>query len=264
MPELPDVETFKGYLDATSLHQRIAKVEIERDDILGEVSARSLRRRLKGHSLESTRRHGKYLFAEVSGDGWLVLHFGMTGYPEYSETEDPPEHTRTLFKFEGGGHLAYVCMRMLGRVDWTENADQFIEQHDLGIDAQSEDLDFDRFQELMEKKRGSIKSALMDQQTIAGLGNVYVDEILFQSRIHPKASVNDLEMSELKTIFKQMHRVLKAAIRARVKPENMPKSFLLPRRSEKDAKCPRCGELLETIKVTGRTTYFCPNCQKTP
>jgi formamidopyrimidine-DNA glycosylase len=264
MPELPDVETFKGYLDATSLHRRIEKVEIDRDDILGDVSARSLQRRLKGRSLESTRRHGKYLFAKVSDDGWLVLHFGMTGYPTYSETEEPPAHTRVLFKFDGGGHLAYVCMRMLGRVDWTKDADRFIEQHKLGIDAQSEDFDFDRFQQLLETKRGSIKSALMDQQTIAGLGNIYVDEILFQARVHPKTSVSDLDDSQLKTIFQQISRVLKTAIRAQASREKMPKSFLLSQRGEEHAKCPRCGELLESIKVSGRTSYFCPMCQQTP
>lgn len=264
MPELPDVESFKGYIDATSLHQRIEKVEVDRDDILGDVSKRSLQQRLKGRALESARRHGKYLFARLSDDGWLVLHFGMTGYPDYSETEDPPEHTRVLLNFEGGGHLAYVCMRMLGRVDWTENADQFIEQHELGIDAQSEDLDFDRFRKLLEGKRGSIKSALMDQETIAGLGNVYTDEILFQSKIHPKASVNDLGQSQIKAIFKQMGRVLKAAIGAQVNPDKMPKSFLVPLRGESDAECPRCNEPLQTIKVSGRTTYFCPNCQPSP
>lgn len=261
MPELPDVETFKGYIDATSLHQNIEKVEIEREEILGEVSARSLQQRLKSKSFESTRRHGKYLFLSVSDDGCLVLHFGMTGYPEYAKKSDPPEHTRVLFQYEGGAHLAYVCQRLLGTVDWTESANRFIQEHELGIDAQSEELDFQRFQELLSGKSGSLKSALMDQGLIAGLGNVYVDEILFQSKLHPKTSVKDLEETEIQSVFDEMQHVLDTAIKVKAQREKMPESFLLPLRGEKNAKCPRCDVALETIKVSGRTSYYCPNCQ---
>lgn len=262
MPELPDVENFKIYLDATSLHQPIEKVEIDRNEILGEVSGRALQQRLKGKCFESIRRHGKYLFAHLSDDGWLVLHFGMTGYLKYSETKEPPEHTRVLFKFQGQGQLAYVCMRMLGRVDWTADVDEFINRHDLGIDAQSDALDLNTFFKLMESKRGKIKSALMDQETIAGLGNVYVDEILFQAKVHPEASVNELNDAQLKILYEQMNIVLKTAIQAQADPENMPKSFLIRHRGEKEARCPNCSECLSKIKVSGRTTYFCPNCQQ--
>lgn len=261
MPELPDVQVFKEYLDATSLHQPIEKVEVRRDDVLGNVSARSLQRRLKGRTLASTDRHGKYLFAEVDDDEWLVLHFGMTGRLAYSKTGPPPEHTRVLIRFDNGAHLAYVCVRMLGRVDWTDDPENFIHTRELGIDALSDDLDFPRFRELLESKRGSIKSALTDQQMIAGLGNVYTDEILFQAHIYPKTNVADFDEKRLKEIHRQLKRVLAAAIRARVDPNRMPKSFLLPHRGEEDAKCPRCGTPLKAMKIAGRTTYFCRKCQ---
>lgn len=261
MPELPDVQVFKEYLDATSLHRRINRADVRRRDVLGDVSPRSLQRRLVGRTLDSTRRHGKYLFAEISDDGWLVLHFGMTGRLEYSHTEEPPEHTRVLLRFDDGSYLAYVCPRMLGRVDWTGNADDFIARKQLGIDGLNDKLDFPHFYELMKSKRGSIKAALMDQQTIAGLGNVYVDEILFQAKVHPQAIVSDLDDVKLKGIHRQLRRVIRSAVRARAQPARMPKSFLLPRRGEKSAKCPRCKAALKTIKVSGRITYFCPRCQ---
>lgn len=261
MPELPDVHIFQKYLEGTSLHQPIERVEVNRREILENISPRSLQKRLTGKTLESTRRRGKYLFAGVDDAGWLVLHFGMTGYLKYSRDEESPDHTRVLLRFENGAALAYVCMRMLGRVTWTNDVDAFCREKELGIDAFSDELDFRKFQELLASKRGSIKSALMDQKTIAGLGNVYVDEILFQAKVHPKTAVMKLEDTTLREIHKQIRRVLKAAIRAKAEPKRLPKTFLLPRRGEEGAKCPRCEGLLKTIKVSGRTTTFCPSCQ---
>lgn len=269
MPELPDVQVFKEYLDATSLHQVIREVEIFRRDILGGVSSRSLKRRLKGKRLESTWRHGKFLFVRIGDDdddadddGWLVLHFGMTGLLEYSKSKNPPEHTRLLLHFEDGAHLAYICMRLLGLVDWTNDAERFVQDKELGIDALGEDLDFEQFSELIGAKQAAVKSALMDQETIAGLGNVYVDEILFQARVHPKTRAARLSEKQLREIFQQLRRVLKAAIRARAQPKRMPKSFLLYRRGENGAKCPRCGSPFQSTKVSGRTSYFCSRCQQ--
>lgn len=261
MPELPDVQVFKEYLDATSLHQQITDVEVGRDDMLEGLSSRSLQRRLRDASLESTQRHGKYLFVEVGDDGWLVMHFGMTGYLDYARTGNPPTHTRVLLRFDNGAHLAYVSQRLLGSIHWSETPGAFVERHRLGIDGLDDDLDIRRFQQLMDSKRGTIKSALMDQQTIAGLGNVYSDEILFQARVHPKAAVSSLDRDTLKEIHRQIRRVLTASVRARAQPEEMPKSFLTRRRGAKNAACPRCGAALETVKVSGRTAYFCPKCQ---
>lgn len=261
MPELPDVQVYREYLDATSLHQRIARVDVRREDVLETLSARALQQRLTGRSLESTRRHGKHLFVRVNGDGWLVLHFGMTGYPDYSKAEEPPQHTRVLLRFENGFHLAYVSQRVIGRLDWTDDPGEFIEQHHLGIDALDDSLDARLFREAIGRKRGGIKSALMDQGTIAGLGNVYTDEILFQAKVHPRAAASDIDEPTLTEIHRQMRRVLQSAIKARAQPERMPKDFLTPRRGADDATCPRCGKPLEKERVSGRTAYFCPTCQ---
>src|SRR6266853_235892 len=98
MPELPDVETFKRYLDATSLHQRISGVDVRSAYVLKGVSARELARRLKGRRFESSRRHGKHLFVRANGDLWLRLHFGMTGSLEYFKNDErAPRHARVLF-----------------------------------------------------------------------------------------------------------------------------------------------------------------------
>lgn len=262
MPELPDVEYFKKYIDATSLHQVIEGVDLDRDDILGDVSRRSLRERLLGHSLESTRRYGKYLFAQLSGDGCLVLHFGMTGQLDYSSASEVPPHTRLCLHFNKGARLAYVCQRMLGTIDWASDVEGYLERKGLGVDAASEELDFDRFRELLGSKRGSIKGALMDQQTIAGLGNVYVDEILFRAGVHPRASVPELSRETLGRIFRAISAVLEEATRARADPNRMPDHFLLHRRGTERDDCPKCGGRLEEIEVTGRKSSICPRCQQ--
>jgi formamidopyrimidine-DNA glycosylase len=117
MPELPDVESYRRYLDANALHHKIARVEVESPGVLEDTSPQGLGRMLKGKRFESTRRHGKYLFAKLDGEEWLGMHFGMTGKLEYvNNKEELPNHTRCLFKFDNGFDLAYIAPRKLGRI----------------------------------------------------------------------------------------------------------------------------------------------------
>ncbi len=103
----------------------------------------------------------------------------------------------------------------------------------------------------------------MDQETLAGLGNVYSDEVLFHAGIHPKQPLEDLGPEQLSRLFRTLREVLETAIEAKVDPERMPADFLLPQR-EQGAGCPRCGAELETLKACGRTAYHCPRCQPAP
>src|SRR6266481_2913095 len=117
MPELPDVETFKRYLDATSLHERITGVDVRSAYVLKGVSARELQRRLKGRCFESSRRHGKHLFVRADGDLWLRLHFGMTGSLKYfKHKKQAPRHTRLLFAFANAHCLAFKDQRKFGEI----------------------------------------------------------------------------------------------------------------------------------------------------
>ena len=259
MPELPDVQVFKQRIDATSLHKEIRTVHLFADRIL-EVSERTLRRHLKGRALESTRRHGKWLFVAVD-DGWLLLHFGMTGEPVYRETGEPPDSVKMALDFTGGGTLHIVNRRKFGRIGWIDDPDAFIEEEDLGPDPLATDgFDLAAFRERLADRRGTIKGTLMNQQVIAGLGNVYVDEILFQSDLHPEAKTDDLASGTVGTLHRTMTRVIRKAIEARVDPEQMPRGWLLPRR-EPGADCPRCGGTIRRMQVSGRSTYWCPSHQ---
>lgn len=262
MPELPDVETFKRYLDATSLHTPIEGVDVE-SDILGEVSRRRLGGALRGHPLVKTRRHGKWLFAHVDDGPWLALHFGMTGWLSYAKGPAPDEeddHVQLLLTFDDGYHLAYHCIRKLGTVDLVDEPDAFVRDEGLGPDALA--LDADAFGDVL-GTRGGVKTALMRQETLAGIGNIYADEILFQARIHPRVALGDLDADDRRRLHRVLRRVLRRAIERGADPDRLPSSWLLPHREE-GASCPRCGGRVDHIEVGGRSTYLCPRCQPQP
>ena len=260
MPELPEVETFKRYLDSTSLHQRIAGVEVRDVYVLKGVSARELARRLKGKLFESSRRHGKHLFVRVDDDLWLRLHFGMTGSLQYFKNEDQaPKHTRVLFVFANAHRLAFEDQRKFGQVGLLKDVDEFLKKRGLGPDAL--DISRSQFKEIFRKHRGAVKTILLNQKLVAGIGNIYADEILFRARIHPVTHASALKDKTVAKLFRATRDILRKAIEAKADMDRMPKSWLLPHRG-KGGKCPRCGRELKSAVIGGRTAWFCAHCQK--
>mgnify|MGYP001187412159 FL=1 len=262
MPELPDVQVLKQYLDATSLHQQIETVEVHSQQMLEGLDAQQLRDRLQDRAFAGTRRHGKYLFVELDGGDWLVLHFGMTGDLKYYKNVDKePEYDQILFRFANGYQLAYIMPRKLGEVRVVDQPETLIEEKELGPDVLADDFDFQTFRQILEGRRGMIKSRLMDQHIMAGIGNVYSDEILFQAGVYPRTHVKDLDTDTLGQVFDCMKEVLHVAIEHRAEPEEFPDDYLTQYRHS-DHDCPKCGGPIERIEVAGRAGYFCPRCQK--
>ena len=260
MPELPDVERFKRYLDATSLYQRIADVEVRSAYVLKGISGKELARRLKGRRFESTRRHGKHLFARTDGGTWLRLHFGMTGSLRYFKGEEKaPPHTRVLFVFAKDYRLAFDDQRKFGQVGLLEDVDEFLRKRALGPDAL--DIDVAEFKAKLARHRGAVKSILMNQRLIAGIGNIYADEILFHARIHPATQIARLCDKDRRHLFRAMRHVLEKAVHYQADADRMPKTWLLSHR-EKRGKCPRCGRSLKSSTIGGRTAWFCTHCQR--
>jgi formamidopyrimidine-DNA glycosylase len=265
MPELPDVEGFKTVLARNALGKAIAGVVVSDARILGELSARTFSVRLGGARLVAARRHGKYLMAEIDRAGWLVLHFGMSGALQFvGKGGEEPAFTRLRLDFVNDGALAYTSRRMLGRISLAEAPDDVIAQEKLGPDALDAHFDFEAFKEAVAGTTRSVKSVLMDQHIIAGIGNIYSDEILFQARIDPSLRIKDLSPNALKRLYVEMHKVLKIAIACGAGSEQfvdrLPKGSLLPER-KKGGRCPRCHAPLKTLKMQGRTAYCCPRCQ---
>ena len=260
MPELPDVQVFKEYLDATALHQRVVHLDVRHRKILDGVSKDRLARTIEGQAFEGACRHGKHLFVHLTGGRWLHLHFGMTGrLLYYKDAQKEPAHARVVWSLASGYHLALDCQRLLGSVALSEDPDKTISDKRLGPDAL--DLKPKDFVRRLEKKRGSLKRALMDQSVVAGLGNIYTDEILFHAHLRPDRRLPDLDTPGRERLWRVALDVLHKAIEARAEVARMPSSWLLPHRSE-DARCPACGGRVSSKKVSGRRSYFCTSCQK--
>jgi formamidopyrimidine-DNA glycosylase len=260
MPELPDVEVFGKYLDATALGQKIARVSVMNRTVLRRIAPQTLARELRGRKLRSTRRHGKFLFGQLDKNGSIIFHFGMTGFLKYfKDKAEEPKHTRVRMDFSNGSSLAYVCTRMFGEVGYTRDVRQYIQRRNLGPDALA--VSSKEFKGRLTGTKSSLKSALMDQTVLAGIGNVYSDEILFHARIHPEINADRLSERNLSVVYKTMRSVLKKTIRYRADPHRVPKSWLLPHR-EQGAQCPRCGTRIKRLTINQRSAYVCPRCQR--
>ncbi|MBD3370264.1 hypothetical protein GF402_07880 [Candidatus Fermentibacteria bacterium] len=261
MPELPDVEVFRKYLQSTSLKRRVRDVRTTREELYRDHGRDDVVKALKGSRLEDTRRHGKNLFVKLSGGEWLLLHFGMSGFlKSYRKPAEEPPHQRLVMALDDGSNLAYDSQRLLGTVSVVESPEEYAKRKELGPDALSDRMSAERFAELLAGSRATVKSALMDQGRIAGLGNVYTDETLFQAGIHPRRRASELSGEELEEMYRTMTRVLRKAIDFGAEASNAPRSWLLPRREE-GAECPGCGGSIERTTISGRATYFCARCQ---
>jgi formamidopyrimidine-DNA glycosylase len=260
MPELPEVETFKRYLDSTSLHQWITDVEVRDAYVLKRISARKLARRLEGRRFENSHRHGKHLFVRAGDEIWLRLHFGMTGWLQYlKRDEETPKTARVLFRFANKCRLGFDDQRKFGEIELIEDVDEFLQRRGIGPDALQ--VSFSELKRIFRTHRGAVKAMLLNQRLIAGIGNLYADEILFRACMHPATEAVSLSDKDLKGLFRATRYVLEKAIALKTDFNRLPKSWLLPHRG-KGGKCPRCGRELKSSTIGGRTAWFCVHCQK--
>jgi len=260
MPELPEVETFKRYLDSTSLRQRITNVEVWDAYVLKGVSARGLARRLIGRRFKNSHRHGKHLFVCAGDELWLRLHFGMTGSLHYlNHDEVAPKTARVIFCFGDNCRLAFDDQRKFGEIELIVDVDEFLQTRPLGPDALG--IGLSQFKATLGKRRGAVKAILLNQRLIAGIGNLYADEILFRARMHPATEAARMSDEDLQRLFRAMRYVLEKAIALKTDFNRLPKSWLLTRRGKR-GRCPRCGRALKSATIGSRTTWFCAQCQK--
>lgn len=259
MPELPDVEVYRRYAARLARGKKISSVSVYDPRIIRGSGLQALENRLRGRSIARLGRHGKNLFLWLDRGGGLAMHFGMTGRLKHERDRGPlPPHTRFLLRFRSGDRLDYVNQRGFGSVAFTAGEKELVRDRRLGPDAL--EIPAGEFAKRLDGRRGAVKAALMDQSLVAGIGNVYSDEILFQARIHPKTPCAELSADRLKGLYRAMRRVLKESIRAGADRERMPSSFLTPRRRA-GAPCPRCGGPIQALPMGGRTGCFCPRCQ---
>jgi len=259
MPELPDVADFCRRISEVALHHRIIGVELGAPEMVKGVTAPHLRHRVEGRTIDAARRYGKHLLLGLDGSGWLDLHFGMSGHPELVAPGAPlPAYTRLALRLDNAT-LAYVVPRKLGQIGWVESPEQLVSEKHLGIDALDPALDFNHFRRLAHGK-GAVKCWLMDQSQLAGIGNVYSDEILYHARLHPTRRAGELSEPELRRLYRQMHAVLESSLAHGADPARLPRTWLLPHRRAGEA-CPACTGRIQRLALCGRSAYLCPACQ---
>lgn len=269
MPELPEVEIRRQYLEISALNQPITHLEVE-DRKLLTTDFNTLSEALAGRSFVGTRRVGKNLFIYTDAPGIIVrMHFGMTGDLEYYHASlDRPRFARIVFHFANGFNLGFLCPRKFERVGLVDDVDAYLVSKKIapdGLVISPEDL-----ATRIRRKKALIKPVLLDQSVVAGLGNWIVDEVLFQAVIHPERVANTLTDNELVRLQAAIRLVLETAIHHEAMYRHFPASFLIHTREwdtspyanvEAHKFCPRCGTRIERSTVGGRTTYFCPKEQ---
>jgi formamidopyrimidine-DNA glycosylase len=248
---LPDVEGFRR------VARRAAGRRIEEVDVLDGALLRGGRgRTIVGTRFGDPLRHGKWLIFPA-GDAEVLMHFGMTGGLEWERrrSERHP-HDRIVFVCRGG-ELRYRNMRKFGGV-WISRRGRQPITGPLGPDATQ--VDREPFHELLARRRGGIKAALMDQRMIAGLGNLMADEIAWRSKVNPRAQVPRLARRRIDRLWEAMDGV----VRDSVPTGRVPRAdgWLTGVRDAREPHCPRCGTRLRKTIVAGRTTAWCPRCQR--
>jgi formamidopyrimidine-DNA glycosylase len=258
VPELPDVEGFRRELARSLPGRRVRRVDVRDAGVLRNTTPRTLSRNLVDHKFGKPRRHGKWLILPTDGPV-LLVHSGMTGHPYYASDKADGESFERLVIALDRGELRYADLRKLRGV-WlaADEDDATSVMGKQGPDAL--DLDLRGFRKALQGRRGRLKPTLMDQAVIAGLGNLLVDEICWHARLHPTRPVASLDDDELRRLHAIMKRVLRTSVRhARV--PGLPR-WLTGARDEPDPSCPRCGSRLSRGRTGGRTSMWCPRCQR--
>jgi formamidopyrimidine-DNA glycosylase len=256
VPELPDVEHYRRFLALHAVGARVERVVVTDAGILRNVDAKTLDASLRDQRFEEPERRGKWLIAWTSGPA-VLLHFGMTGDLGWGSDESGRHrHDRVIFELDRG-ELRYRNMRKLGGV-WLAHDAEDLERILSGLGPDALALDRRTFDDVLGRRRGQVKAALMDQSLLAGVGNLLADEALWRARIHPARRIQDLSEEERRGLFNGLRRTIRAGI------EEFDVGIRTPWmrvRGQPGARCPRCGTPLGRGVVGGRTTYFCPHCQ---
>ncbi len=259
MPELPEVEQARRFLEINALNRKILSVEVFDSGVLQDIEGPTFAKTLTGRSMTIAGRHGKQMFIGLDDGSFLTIHLGMTGDLILNEDSRVPMYSRIAFRFEGGESLFYSDQRKFGAIGVIGSVDQFVKDHKLGPDALC--ISLSEFKERVSSHKKAIKSVLLDQSIVSGIGNLYADEVLFQVRLHPGARTDTISSKRIGNIHRLIGIVLRGSIAVSSDFASLPDGYLL-RAREVGVECPRHNGLLAVVKVGGRTSIFCPKCQR--
>lgn len=233
-------------------------------------SLAELQQRLHGRTVVSLSRRGKYILIHLDDGQTLIIHLRMTGHLSVVDAARPADpHTHTIFGLDNGQELRFRNPRKFGRVYLVDSAEEVVGK--LGPEPLDEQFTAEQLAERLEGRKRALKPLLLDQTIIAGIGNIYADEALFYARLHPLRPANTLTPEEIAALHAAIQKVLRlgieregASITNYIKPNgemgDMQNAVAVFRRTGQ--LCPRCGSEIQRIVVGGRSTHFCPGCQK--
>jgi formamidopyrimidine-DNA glycosylase len=280
VPELPEVETVRRGLDAHVVGRRIASVEVGRERTVRRTSRQAIVDGLTGATVTATRRKGKYLILSLDTGDEVMVHLRMSGRVLISHPGEPrPPHTHVIAAFEGepAAELRFVDPRTFGEVVVFDPANVAVEMPELarlGVDPIADELDRATLRRLLLGRARQMKALLLDQHVIAGIGNIYADEILHAARIRHDRLSSSLTGQEITRVHRELHRILREAIDSGgstlqdtqyVDIEGSGGSFQERHRVYDRAgrRCLTCGKAdIARVPFGGRSTHFCPRCQR--
>jgi formamidopyrimidine-DNA glycosylase len=261
MPELPEVQTFKQYFDAAAIGQRIAAMTVHDDKIIRNMSGPAFADALTGRTITGSIRRGKYLFAQLDNDHDVLLHFGMTGDLNlYQEQEERGRFERFAFHFTDGNTLGFDDTRKFARILYLEDREAYIKEVSLGPDAL--ELEEAYFLKALAGRKTTLKGALLNQKIVAGLGNLYVDDLCYQLRIHPATRVNQLSEEQLQSVYRKIVEMMTLATENPPHYREYPEKWFWHTWRKEGGIDPETGGAVKIIKVAGRTTYFVEGRQR--
>jgi formamidopyrimidine-DNA glycosylase len=275
MPELPEVETIRRELERDVIGKRIKGTSVHGTRTVRRQTKKQFISRLEGQKIDGVSRRGKNLLIDI-GDDLLVVHLGMSGQLLKAAPKDPTvKHTHVVITFTVGGQLRYVDARTFGELYVASKervAEEAPELSDLGFDPIEDVMSWQDFGTKLVRKQAQLKSVLMDQKFVAGIGNIYSDEILWEAGLRYDRPSHTLSIQEVRRLYRAIGEVLQEAIKQRgssLADETYRDlygaigNFQLQHNvyARDGQPCKRCRHAIGKQKFSGRSTYYCPSCQ---
>ncbi|MBN1273795.1 MAG: bifunctional DNA-formamidopyrimidine glycosylase/DNA-(apurinic or apyrimidinic site) lyase [Candidatus Aminicenantes bacterium] len=272
MPELPEVETIVRGLRRRIIGRTISSCRVIETRILRKTGIHNLEK-LTGCKVTAVERRGKLILVHLSGGLSLVFHLKMTGQMLLALPQEPRDkHTHFLINFRMmDAELRFRDVRKFGFICCLETSKIFTEEPLKNLGPEPLDLEYGAFSELFVGRKGRLKSLLLNQAFLAGIGNIYADEILFQAGLNPLSPGSSLSEKEIFRLWQAMRTVLHEAIKKKGSSlrdyrdaEGRKGNFqhLHKVYGRESLPCPGCGTHIQRIRIGGRSSFFCPQCQR--
>lgn len=271
MPELPEVENIANFLKKHILNKKISSVSISLSKIV-KNSSPAFRNHLKNSRVVNVFRIGKFIIIELSNNYDLIIHLKMSGQILYLlKNSKIKKHTHALIKFKNSKtELRFRDARQFGYM-MTIRSDKLDDFLKSKIGPDFFDLTYKDFKKILKPRKRIIKALLLDQKLFAGIGNIYANEALFKAGIHPEDNSSNLSEKNIKKLYKSINLIMKEAVRLGgssvddyILPDSSPGFFQNRHKvyQKQGQKCSKCEGIIKRIKQGGRSSFFCPNCQK--